>query len=134
MENWVDVIPHPEVLLEGFEIFKNYLVLEEREEGLLQIKIIDEKTQESHYLPFSDPTYTAYIGLIWNLIRKFYAMAILLTQPSSTYEYNMKEKTTKLLKQQEVLGGKFLPKIIFPKESGQIPETEKQSSYFSGLS
>ncbi len=64
MENWVDVIPHcAEVLLEGFEIFKDYLVLEERERGLLQIKIIDEKTQESHYLPFSDPTYTTYIGI-----------------------------------------------------------------------
>jgi len=85
MENWVDVIPHrPEILLEGFEIFKNYLVLEEREQGLLRIKIINEKNQESHYLSFTDPTYTAYIGI-------------------------MKDKTTKMLKQQEVLGGKFNP-------------------------
>lgn len=111
MENWVDVIPHrAEVLLEGFEIFKDYLVLEERERGLLQIKIIDEKTQESYYLPFSDPTYTAYIGINLEfdteILRYGYTS---LTQPSSTYEYNMKEKTTKLLKQQEVLGGKFAP-------------------------
>lgn len=111
MENWVDVIPHrAEVLLEGFEIFKDYLVLEEREQGLLQIKIIDEKTQESHYLPFVDPTYTAYIGINMEfdteVLRYGYTS---LTQPSSTYEYNMKEKTTVLLKQQEVLGGKFLP-------------------------
>ncbi|MCD1119057.1 S9 family peptidase [Chryseobacterium turcicum] len=111
MENWVDVIPHrEEVLLEGFEIFKNYLILEEREEGLLQIKIIDEKTQESYYLPFSDPTYTAYIGtnleFDTEVLRYGYTS---LTQPSSTYEYNLKEKTTKLLKQQEVLGGKFNP-------------------------
>ncbi len=94
MENWVDVIPHrTEVLLEGFEIFKDYLVLEERERGLLQIKIIDEKTQESHYLPFSDPTYTAYIGINLEfdteVLRYGYTS---LTQPSSTYEYNMKEK------------------------------------------
>jgi oligopeptidase B len=111
MENWVDVIPHrAEVLLEGFEIFRDYLVLEEREEGLLQIKIIDEKTQESYYLPFSDPTYTAYIGINMEfdteVLRYGYTS---LTQPSSTYEYNMKEKTTQLLKQQEVLGGKFVP-------------------------
>lgn len=94
MENWVDVIPHREkVLLEGFEIFKNYLVLEEREEGLLQIKIIDEKTQESHYLHFSDPTYTAYIGINLEfdteVLRYGYTSLI---QPGSTYEYNMKEK------------------------------------------
>ncbi|MEY8758485.1 S9 family peptidase [Chryseobacterium tongliaoense] len=111
MENWVDVIPHrAEVLLEGFEIFKDYLVLEERERGLLQIKVIDEKTQEAYYLPFSDPTYTAYIGINLEfdteILRYGYTS---LTQPSSTFEYNMKEKTTKLLKQQEVLGGKFIP-------------------------
>lgn len=111
MENWVDVIPHrPEVLLEGFEIFRDYLVLEEREEGLLQIMIIDEKTKESYYLPFSDPTYTAYIGINMEfdteVLRYGYTS---LTQPSSTYEYNLKDKTTQLLKQQEVLGGKFAP-------------------------
>ncbi|PWN64624.1 S9 family peptidase [Chryseobacterium oncorhynchi] len=111
MENWVDVIPHrAEVLLEGFEIFRDYLVLEEREKGLLQIKIIDEKTQESHYLPFSDPTYTSYIGINLEfdteVLRYGYTS---LTQPSSTYEYNMKDNTTELLKQQEVLGGNFIP-------------------------
>lgn len=110
MENWVDVIPHRAgVLLEGFEIFKDYLVLEEREEGLLQIKIINEKNGESHDLPFSDPTYTAYIGLNLefntDVLRYGYTS---LTVPGSTFEYNMKEKTTKLLKQQEVLGGKFV--------------------------
>ncbi|WP_276878402.1 S9 family peptidase [Chryseobacterium joostei] len=111
MENWVDVIPHrAEVLLEGFEIFRDYLVLEEREKGLLQIKIIDEKTQESHYLPFSDPTYTTYIGINLEfdteVLRYGYTS---LTQPSSTYEYNMRDNTTELLKQQEVLGGNFIP-------------------------
>ena len=67
-ENWVEVIPHrKEVLLEGFEIFKNYLVLEEREKGLLQLNIFDYKNKTSWYLPFNDPTYTAYIGLNWVL-------------------------------------------------------------------
>lgn len=111
MEHWVDVIPHREnVLLEGFEIFRDYLVLEEREQGLLQIRIINEKTGESYYLPFSDPTYTAYIGINLefdtDILRYGYTS---LTQPGSTYEYNMKEKTTQLLKQQEVLGGTFSP-------------------------
>ena len=110
LKNWIDVIPHrEEVLLEGFEIFKDYLVLEEREDGLLQIKIINNKTAESYYLPFNDPTYSAYIGLNLEfnteILRYGYTS---LTVPSSTYEYNMKEKTTVLLKQQEVLGGNFL--------------------------
>ena len=109
IENWKDVIPHREkVLLEGFEIFRKYFVIEEREEGLLQIKIIDNQTGNSHYLPFSDPTYTAYIGLNLEFdtekLRYGYTS---LTQPSSTFEYDMNLKTTTLLKQQEVLGGNF---------------------------
>lgn len=110
IDHWEDLIPHREaVLLEGFEIFKNYLVLEEREEGLLQLKIINTKNGDSHYLPFSDPTYTAYIGLNLEfdtpLLRYGYTS---LTKPSSTLEYNMETKTSTLLKQQEVLEGKFL--------------------------
>ena len=109
-ENWVEVIPHrEEVLLEGFEIFKNYLVLEEREKGLLQLNIFDYKNKTSWYLPFNDPTYTVYIGLNLEfdteILRYGYTS---LTMPRSTYEYNMREKTARLLKQQEVLGGKFL--------------------------
>lgn len=111
IENWVEVIPHrEEVLLEGFEIFKNYLVLEERMEGLLQLKIINTNDESFHYLPFSDPTYTAYIGLNLEFdTEKLRFGYTSLTQPSSTFEYDMKERTTTLLKQQEVLGEAFLP-------------------------
>lgn len=108
-EYWQDFIPHREnVLLEGFEIFKNYFVIEEREKGLLQINIIDNQNNSSYYLAFSDPTYTAYIGVNLefdtDILRFGYTS---LSKPASTFEYNMKEKTTILLKQQEVLGGKF---------------------------
>ena len=111
IENWVEVIPHrEEVLLEGFEIFKNYLVLEERMEGLLQLKIINTNDDSFHYLPFSDPTYTAYIGLNLEFdTEKLRFGYTSLSQPSSTFEYDMKERTTTLLKQQEVLGEQFSP-------------------------
>ncbi len=111
IENWIEVIPHrEEVLLEGFEIFKNYLVLEERMDGLLQLKIINTNDDSFHYLPFSDPTYTAYIGLNLEFdTEKLRFGYTSLTQPSSTFEYDMKERTTTLLKQQEVLGEAFLP-------------------------
>lgn len=109
MENWEEVIPHrEETLLEGFEIFNDYLVLEERTEGLLYIKIIENDTQNSHYLEFNDPTYTAYIGLNLEFnTEKLRFGYTSLTKPSSTLEYDMKEKTTILLKEHEVLGGKF---------------------------
>jgi oligopeptidase B len=106
---WQDIIPHrKEVLMEGFEIFKDYLVLEERNQGLLQIKIIDFKNNESYYLPFSDPTYTAYIAtnLEFDTQQLRYGYTS-MTQPHTTLEYDMENKMTKVLKQQEVLGGKF---------------------------
>ncbi|MBS1570992.1 MAG: S9 family peptidase [Bacteroidetes bacterium] len=108
-KNWQEVIPHREtVLLEGFEIFENYLVLEEREQGLLQIKIIELVEKTEYYLPFSDPTYTAYIAsnleFCTEKLRIGYTS---MTQPHATLEYDMKNKTTTILKQQEVLGGKF---------------------------
>ena len=108
-ENWVDVIPHKkETLLEGFEIFKDYFVLEERTEGLLQLKIINNGDQTSYYLPFNEPTYSAYVGINLDfdteVLRYGYTS---LTQPSSTIEYNMRTRETRLLKQQEVLGGTF---------------------------
>ena len=109
MENWVDLIPHrEETLLEGFEIFNDYFVIEERTEGLLYIKIIENNSGNSHYLEFSDPTYTAFIGLNLEFnTEKLRFGYTSLTKPSSTLEYDMKEKTTKVLKEQEVLGGKF---------------------------
>lgn len=109
LQNWKDLIPaRKDVLLEGFEIFKNFLVLEERKQGLLHLRIIENKTGAEHELEFNDPTYTAYIGLNLEfdteLLRYGYTS---LTVPSSTFEYQMKDKTSRLLKQQEVLGGNF---------------------------
>ncbi|KAF1857092.1 hypothetical protein Lal_00015189 [Lupinus albus] len=97
-ENWVDVITHK----------KDTLLEEERTEGLLQLKIINNGDQSSYYLPFNEPTYSAYVGINLDfdteVLRYGYTS---LTQPSSTLEYNMRTKETKLLKQQEVLGGTF---------------------------
>ena len=111
-DHWTDIIPHREdTLLEGFELFENYLVLEERTDGLLQLNIIDNHSGTQHYLPFQDPTYTAFIGINLDfhshLLRYGYTS---LTTPSSTYEYNMKTGETVLLKQQEVLQENFSPR------------------------
>ena len=111
IEHWKDLVPHrEEVLLEGFEIFKDYLVLEERREGLLHICITDYAQKSLFYLPFSDSAYTAYIGLNLefetDVLRYGYTS---LTQPSCTYEFNMKTHERTLLKEQEVLEPGFAP-------------------------
>ena len=133
-EHWKEVIPHKkETLLEGFEIFfsKDYFVIEERTEGLLQLKIIDNISGQSHYLPFDEPTYTAYVGINLDfdteVLRYGYTS---LTKPSSTYEYNMRNSRNQTLETTRSFGRNFDSKIIFLKEFGQIPETEKQKFRF----
>ena len=109
IEFWEDVVPHrPETLLEGFEIFRDFFVLEERTEGLLYIKIIENETGNSHYIEFSEPTYTAYIGL--NLEFKTEKLVYgytSLTHPNAVLQYDMRNRTTEILKVHEVLGGNF---------------------------
>jgi len=108
-ENWTDVVPHrKEVLLEDVEIFKDYLVLNERENGLNRIRIISWKGNEDYYLPFDSETYTANVGnnpdFESNVLR--YSYNSLIT-PSSVIDYNFSTKTKEVKKEQEVLGGKF---------------------------
>ncbi|MCH4823270.1 S9 family peptidase [Gramella lutea] len=109
MENWVDVIPHrKDYLLEDIDIFKEYLVVSERNNGLNKLRIIKWNDNEEFYIPFDNETYTAYTSINpdfeTDLLRYSYNS---LTTPTSVIEYNMKTGDKKVLKEQEVLGGKF---------------------------
>lgn len=109
MENWSELIPHrKEVLLEGIDIFRDFLVVEERTNGLNKIQIRPWKAGESYYLPFESETYTAYtttnVDFDTDILRFGYQS---LTTPSSVMDFNMRTKEKKVLKEQEVLGGKF---------------------------
>jgi len=109
VEHWVDVIPHrKETLLEDFSIYSDYLVLEERTNGLNKIRIKHWDNSVDYYLPFDEETYCA--GVYGNpefdteIIRYSYNS---FTTPSSVIDFNMATKAKEIKKQQEVLGGKF---------------------------
>ncbi len=109
MENWSEVIPHRnDVLLEGVDIFKKYLVVEERSNGLNKIQIRPWSGEGAYYLPFESETYTAYTttnpDFDTDILRYAYQS---LTTPSSVIDFNMETKDKTILKEQEVLGGKF---------------------------
>ena len=106
---WRDVIPHrSDVLLEGIDIFKDFLVISERKNGLNQIKITRWDGTDQYYLPFESETYTAYtttnIDFDTNFLRYGYQS---MTTPSSMIDFNMVTKEKTIMKEQEVLGGKF---------------------------
>jgi oligopeptidase B len=105
-KSWKEVISHRKnVLLENFEIFNDFLVLEERNNGLVQIRITPNIGGGEHYITFNDPAYSA--GLLTNsefdteVLRFGYNS---MTTPGTVYDYNMRTREKILLKQQEVLG------------------------------
>ncbi len=108
-EHWIDLIPHREdVLFEGIDIFKDYLVVSERSNGLNKIKIIPWDGSESYYLPFDIETYTAEtttnIDFDTEILRFVYQS---MATPSSVIDFNMRTKEKVVLKEQQVLGGTF---------------------------
>lgn len=107
LENWEDVIPHrTSVLLEDFDIFSDFLVVQERSNGLCKINIKPWDGTPGHFLEFDDETYTAWISTNpeFNTPVLRFGYNSLVTPPS-TYDYHMVTKERTLLKQQEIVGG-----------------------------
>lgn len=106
MDSWSEVIPHrDDVLLEGFDLFRDHLVVAERKEGLLQIRIKPWKGEE-HTLEFDEPAYAAYVGdnpqIDTTSLRFVYSS---MTTPRSVFDYDMVTRERELKKRQPVLGG-----------------------------
>ena len=108
-ENWVDFIAHREdVLIEDIDIFSHFLVITERFNGLNTIRIMPWSGEGAYYLPFESETYTAYtstnVDFDTDILRYGYQS---MATPASIIDFNMKTKEKELMKEQQVLGGKF---------------------------
>ncbi len=108
-ENWVDLIPHREdVLIEDIDIFSDFLVVTERFNGLNTIRIMPWSGEGAYYLPFESETYTAYtstnVDFDTDILRYGYQS---MATPASIIDFNMKTMEKQIMKEQEVLGGKF---------------------------
>ncbi|WP_166966284.1 S9 family peptidase [Yeosuana marina] len=108
-EFWEDVIPHRDhVLIEDIEIFKDYLVVNERENGLNKLRIMSWNGTEDYYLPFNSETYSTYIGNNPDFDSEVLRYGFnSLTSPSAVIDYNFYTKQSEIKKEQEVLGNDF---------------------------
>jgi oligopeptidase B len=109
MEHWETILEHREdVLLEDFEIFKEYFVITEREQGLTKIRIQRWDQKEDYFLPIDGETYSLYSGFnpSFETTKLRYGFTS-LTTPSSVFEFDMADRTQTLLKQQEVMDSSF---------------------------
>jgi len=104
--HWKEVIAHrKDVLVEGVDEFKDFIVISERKNGLAQLRIRNVNGNE-HYIEFEEPAYTAAVGnnpeYNSKTLRYIYTS---MTTPVSTFDYDMETKAKKLMKQQVVVGG-----------------------------
>jgi oligopeptidase B len=107
MENWKMLLPNRNnVLIEDFELFNNFLVIDERKDGLTNLRVMNLKTKGEHYINFGEETYTASLSknLVFDteLLRFDYSS---LTTPNSVFSYNMNTRAKVLMKREEVIGG-----------------------------
>lgn len=106
-ENWKEKIPHrKDTMLTGIEIFKDYLVLSEQANANTLMRVVDQRTGKKHYLDFGEPAFTVYpsINLDFETEILRYGYTSLAT-PNSTFDYNLRTREKKLLKQDEIVGG-----------------------------
>jgi len=106
-ENWKEIIPNRDsVKIDDIEVFKNHLVVYERERGLKKIRITNLTNNQIHYVDFSEPVYTFWPeknpDFNTNLLRFDYTSLI---TPKSVFDYDMDKRTRELKKQDKVLGG-----------------------------
>ncbi len=106
-KSWKVFLPEQKgVKMDGHQTFKNFLVIDERENGLPQFRIYDFASKQSHRVAFPEPSYDAHLGqneeFDTNQFRFRYQSPI---TPPSAFDYDMAKQTRTLVKQQEVLGG-----------------------------
>jgi len=106
IENWTEIIPHQkDILIESFELFNDYIVLQERINGLTRLRIKDLKDNSEKYVDFDEETYEASLYSNYNpdtdYLRYSYSS---LTTPDSVIDFNMRTGEKIIRKQDEVPG------------------------------
>ena len=119
ISNWKEVLPHRETVhLLSLEVFKDHLVINERKNGLRQLRMINQQTGNDEYIKFEEETYTSWVSVNeefdTDILRFSYSS---LVTPTSTFDYNMNSGQRSLLKRDEVVGGydsnKYMSKRMY---------------------
>lgn len=106
-KGWQEILPHrPSVKLEGINLFKDFAVFSERENGLIRFVVHHFGSGNRMTIDFPEPAYAASGGgnPEFNTTSFRFNYQSFIT-PSSVYEYDMVSGRKTLLKQTEVLGG-----------------------------
>lgn len=104
---WQEVISHQtSVYLEDYLLFRDALLLNEKENGISRMRVIQLSTGKEHQLSFDDPVFVAHFSanpdVDASCVRIWYSS---MTTPDTIYEYDLVTNKRELLKQKEIPGG-----------------------------
>ncbi len=107
IENWQELVEHrQDILLESVDVFKDFVVMSERQDGLARFRICHPQSGEHHYLDFEETDYYAVTSAnpdyFSDKLRYQYTS---LKTPNTVYNYLMNDRKSIQLKQMEVKGG-----------------------------
>lgn len=104
-KRWRDVVAHDaEIFVQDFELFRSFLAVNERSQGLMNIRV--QRWGDAPFrLTADDPAYTMALGsnpeLDTTRLRYVYTS---LTTPATTFDYDLADGSRVLLKREPVLG------------------------------
>jgi len=103
--NWEEVVPHrADVVLEGFDVFRDYLVLQEREGGRMGVRVHPWSRGNEYSVEFGEPVYEVYVNggdSDANVLRYEYSS---FTTPRSVFEYDLDTREEDLVWREEIFG------------------------------
>jgi len=100
------IAPSDSVYIDGFDVFKNYLVVYEQHNGVIKPHIFNLKDENDYYISFPENIYS--FTDRWNpnfATDTLYFTYSSMTTPSTVYAYNMRTRDRKIIKRYEVIGG-----------------------------
>jgi oligopeptidase B len=96
-----------EVFVEGIEVFRDHVVVLEREDGLRRLRVQElGDGSAAHYITFPDPAYGLFMGTNADfeseVVRFTYSSPV---TPNTVYDYHLRTRTHELRKRQEIPTG-----------------------------
>ena len=106
-ERWTELVPHREtVMLEGVDVFTDHYVLQEREDGLVRLRVTALPSHVSHHVAFPEPAYEVEPEGNAEFRTRVYRFRYQsFVTPPSVFDYDTLTRELRLLKRTEVLGG-----------------------------
>jgi oligopeptidase B len=106
-----EVVKHnPKVLIEGLSVFKRHLLIEERDNGLLKLKLKNVADGQEKYIDVDGETY--YLGLATNddyAASKIYYVFNSMTTPARVYTYDLQTNQREIFFEKKLRDPQFNP-------------------------